>query len=573
MAQREQWGTRIGFIMAAMGSAVGLGNIWKFPYMCYAHGGGAFLIPYAVALFVVGIPLMMLEFGLGHWARSGAPRALGMVHRRFSWIGWWAVSFVMFGIVIYYAVVIAWCACYFISAFTRAWGDDPSGHFSKVILTQTALYEPAVRDAAGEVVKAGRFTFGPMSWNIVLALAVVWLLNWGITFFGIRKGIERANKVFMPLLLLLVGVLVVWSLVQFEGAGAGVRYYLTPNWEVLKNPEVWTAAFGQIFFTLSLAFGIMIAYASYLPRESNIPMDAFITCVGNCLFSFFAGFAVFATIGYLAHDRGVEVAKLKDVYDLAGPKLIFITYPVMLNKIAGGTFLGVLFFLLLVVAGLSSSISIVEAFTTAVLDRFKVSRRVVVTALCVIAFLGGLLFCTGTGLITLDIVDHFLQYYGLLVVALLECIVVGWYFSPKRLRAHLDDAAGMRFRGGSGVLMRALITLVLGVTWYGLATQVEATLGANLASFALLGGIVLVWLDEHWLDIDIKLVIPCLLLLLLNQQVRTEITKPYGGYPRQALLWLGLGWLVGTLLIGVLIDAFCQHKGPELPHTGGESQR
>ena len=129
MAQREQWGTRMGFVMAAVGSAIGLGNIWRFPYMCYANGGGAFLVPYFVALFVVGIPLMMLEFGLGHWARSGAPQAMAKMHPRFSWIGWWAVSFVMFGIVVYYAVVIAWCVCYFVASFTRAWGDAPSQFF------------------------------------------------------------------------------------------------------------------------------------------------------------------------------------------------------------------------------------------------------------------------------------------------------------------------------------------------------------------------------------------------------------------------------------------------------------
>ena len=574
MAEREQWGTRVGFILAAMGSAVGLGNIWKFPYMCYANGGGAFLVPYAVALFVVGIPLMMLEFGLGHWARSGAPTALGKVHRRFSWIGWWAVSFVMFGIVVYYAVVIAWCGCYFVASFTRAWGQDPNAFFSRFILTQTTIYEEAVRNQAGEIVTPGRFTLGAMNWWIVLSLGVVWLLNWIITFFGIKKGIERANKIFMPLLLILVGVLVVWSLVSLNGAMDGVRFYLKPDWKVLWKPKVWTDAFTQIFFTLSLAFGIMIAYASYLPRESNIPMDAFITSVANCLFSVFAGFAVFATIGYLAFDKGVPVAELEQVYKLSGPKLIFVTYPVMLNKMGGGgTVFGILFFLLLVIAGLSSSISIVEAFATAVLDRAKVSRRWVVTVLCSIAFVLGLLFCTGTGLISLDIVDHFMLTYGLMVVAILECIIVGWFFTAKKLRRHLDDTAGMRFGPITSIVMRAVITIVLALTWYGLASQGQETVGGGVVRVALVAGILLVWLDEHWLDIDIKMVIPALLVLLLDRALLADVSKPYEGYPRAAILWLGVGWIAATLIVAFTLNLLFQRRGPgELDEAGGTGQ-
>jgi len=556
MTEREQWGTRLGFVMAAMGSAVGLGNIWRFPYMCFKHGGGAFLVPYFVALFVVGIPLMMLEFGLGHWAQSGAPQAYAKIHRRFSWIGWWSVSFVMFGIVVYYAVVIAWCLCYLVASFTLAWGKDPVAFFGKFIATTETIYDA----------ERGSFVLGALNWKVVIALAVVWALNWMITFFGIKKGIERANKIFMPLLMLLVGAMVIWSLATFPGAGEGVRSYLSPDWSKLWEGKVWTDAFGQIFFTLSLGFGIMIAYASYLPRESDVPMDATLTCVGNCLFSVFAGFAVFATLGFLAHTHGTDVANLeavlkKEGLGLAGPGLVFKAYPVVINSIPGGAVFGVLFFLALVVAGLSSSISIVEAFSTAALDRFRVPRRVITSILCGIAFLGGLLFATGSGLFALDIVDHFLNTYGLMVVALLECLIVGWFFSPRRLRAHLDDAAGMRLRGWANVTMRVVITALLGLTWYGLASQAPQALAAGLVRLVLLGGMVLVWLDEHWLDVDIKMVVPVLLLLLLNQAVHEELTTRYEGYPREALLWLGLGWVVGTLVVGLVLDVVFRLRG------------
>ena len=402
--------------------------------------------------------------------------------------------------------------------------------------------------------------FGSMSGKVVAALAVVWLLNWGITFFGIKKGIERANKIFIPLLIVLVAVLVGWSF-TFKGASAGVNYYLKPDWSVLANPKVWTQAFAQIFFTLSLGFGIMIAYASYLPRESDIPTDALLTCIGNCVFSIFAGFAVFCTLGHIAYTSGTTVAELKT--GLSGPGLIFVTYPVALNNIAGGQYFGVLFFLVLVVAGLSSSISIVEAFATAVLDRFRISRRVLVSVLCALAFGGGLIFTTGSGMYVLDIVDHFLTTYGLPVVAVLECLIVGWFFSPKRLRAHLDDAAGMRLRGGVGILMRVLITAVLAITWYGLLVQGQAALGGTLVRLLVLGGILLVWIDEHWLDVDIKIVIPALLLVLVDTSLAHEIAKPYGGYHRNAVLWLGVGWLGGTLLIAFVLNAFFHRRGPQ----------
>jgi NSS family neurotransmitter:Na+ symporter len=548
MDEREQWGTRLGFIFAAMGSAVGLGNIWRFPYMAYGHGGGAFLVPYLVALFVVGIPLMMLEFGLGHWARSGAPQALAKIHPRFSWIGWWAVTFVMFGIVVYYAVVIGWCLCYFVASFTRAWGEQPVAYFKKLIVTTETLYDAEAKE----------FVFGAMNWRVVGALAVVWVLNWSITFFGIKRGVERANKIFIPLLIVLVGVLVVWSF-TFTGASRGIRFYLNPDWSVLQKPDVWTAAFTQIFFTLSLGFGIMIAYASYLPRESDIPMDAFLTSVGNCGFSIFAGFAVFCTIGYLAQSYGVEVAQLegalaKENLSLQGGGLVFMTYPVVLNKIAGGAFFGVIFFLALTMAGLSSSISIVEAFTTATLDRFKLPRRVVVSILCTVGFLGGLVFCTGSGAYLLDVVDGFLTTYGLTLVALIECLIVGWYFGPRRLRAHLDDAAGMRFRGWTGTLMRGLIVATLAITWYGLAVKVEPTVGGQVVSFLLLGGVLLVLLDEHWLDVDIKIVIPALLLYLVNTNLVSRVTA-MAETPDPPALYFGVGWVVGTLAIAFIIDA------------------
>ncbi len=538
-AVRSQWGSRLGFIMAAMGSAIGLGNIWRYPYMVYKNGGAVFLIPYFIALFVVGIPVMMLEFGLGHKMRRAFPGALYRISPRFSWIGWWSVSFVMFGIVVYYAVVIAWCLCYFFLAFTGGWGSDPAAFFAQDFIHRTA----------GPYVESQGFVFGPFAWYVFAALGVVWAANWLICFFEIRKGLERATKVFMPLLAVLTLVLVIWSW-GFEGASQGRRFYLEPRWDLLLEPQVWIDAFTQIFFTLSLGFGIMVAYASYLGPKPNIPASAFLTCVGNCAFSFIAGFAVFNTLGFMALKEGAEVGQVIK----AGPDLCFIVYPQALSLMPEftGRATGLIFFLVLVVAGLTSSVSIVEAFTSSLMDHFPIRRGTAVSVLTTGAFLLGVPFCFGSGVFWLDIVDSFLNRYGLLLVVILETLIVGWYFTPRRLRAHLDDTHDMKMVGGIGVAMKLMITVFLAFTWYGLSTETSGAAG-QVGRFAALMGIFVVWLDEHWLDFDIKYVIPVILVLLLDLQLASDISKKQV-YSWQAVVGIGVAWTVGTLVVAIALD-------------------
>ncbi len=540
--------------MAAMGSAVGLGNIWRYPYKVFENGGGAFLIPYFIGLFVVGIPVMMIEFGIGHRMRQAFPGALRRISPRFSWIGWWCVSFVMFGIVVYYAVVIAWCLCYFFLAFARGWGEDPRAFFDADFLAQTEI---------SEAFNGGSCSFGPFVWWIFGALIVIWGINWLICFFEIQKGLERATKIFMPLLIGIVLVLVALSW-GFPGADNGRDFYLKPNWNLLLKPDIWIAAFTQIFFSLSLGFGIMAAYASYLPAKPNIPGSAFITCVGNCLFSFVTGFAVFNTIGFMAHETGKSVP---DVI-AGGPGLLFKVYPEALGMLHPffGTVFGVLFFLMLVIAGLTSSVSIVEAFTGSILDHFRVKRGTVVSVLCVIALALGTFFCFGSGIHWLTIVDMFLNNYGLLLVVILETLIIGWFFTPKKLRAHLDITHEMQLVGWVGFVMKLMITFLLGFTWYGLAIHTvvggEVTPIAIVGRFIALGGIFLVWLDEHWFDFDIKFVIPFILIFLLDRQLAADITKANapGEIPWQAKLSIGVTWTLCTLAVALIIDSVVRHR-------------
>lgn len=482
---REGWGSQLGFILAAVGSAVGLGNIWRFSYMAYDNGGGAFLLPYFLVLFTAGIPLLILEFGIGHERIGSAPLAFARIDRRWEWVGWWAVVFVMFGIVLYYTVIIAWCVNYVIFSISLEWGEDPDSFFFKQFL--------ALSSGPAEV--------GMIRVPILISLVVVWFLNGWIVYRGIRRGVELVNRIFMPLLFVLMLVLVVWS-VSLEGALMGIRAYLLPEFSVLLKPKVWIDAFSQVFFSLSLGFGIMITYASYLPRRSDLSRSAVITALMDSGFSITAGFAVFSVLGYMAHQSQRQIADV--VTQSIG--LAFVAYPKAIALIPGGSVFGVLFFSCLVVAGLSSSISIMEGFTAAAMDKFGWDRRNVVFTLAVLGLMGSLVFSSRGGLFWLDIVDHFLTHYGLVVVGLMEAVIVGWLFPIEQLRRHINAVSAIR----------------IGVGWVYL----------------------------------IKYFVPGLLVVILAGDLVGEFRSPYGGYGWTGLIAIGLNWLAMTLAAAVLMSRF-----------------
>jgi NSS family neurotransmitter:Na+ symporter len=482
---RPQWKTHIGFVLAAIGSAIGLGNIWRFPYLCYKNGGGAFLIPYFIALLIVGIHLMILEIGLGHKMKGSAPASFASISKRWEWLGWWQVIFVMFGIVLYYSVVISWCVNFFFLSFNLGWGSDPNAFFFKEFLS----------------VSEGPFSVGNLRTPIIFSLLLVWFFSWLIVFKGVQKGLERANKIFMPLLFILTAVIVLWS-IRLPGAREGMMIYLRPEFSRLKDIGVWMDAFGQIFFTLSLAFGIMVAYASYLPSKSQIVKDSFLISITNCLFSVFAGFGVFSILGYMAHSTSQGVGEV--VGQSIG--LAFVVYPKAISMLpAFPNLFGVIFFGILVIAGLSSAISILEAFTSALIDKFHYSRRVVVSALSIFGFLGGVIFATQSGLYWLDIVDHFLTQYGLVLVAIFECVVIGWIYKTRKLREHISHHS----------------VLPLG----------------------------------RWWSFCIRVVSPLALISLFISSLNKELTSPYGGYSWLAIVLIGRDWLIYTLVAAIIIAA------------------
>jgi NSS family neurotransmitter:Na+ symporter len=496
--KREQWKSQTGFLLAAVGSAIGLGNIWRFSYMAYSHGGGAFLIPYVFALLTAGIPLLILEFGIGHERIGSAPLAYAKIRREWEWLGWWAVTFVMFGIELYYTTIISWCLNFFVLSFSLGWGEDPNAFFFNEFLS--------VSDSPSEI--------GQVRTPILAGLVVVWGLNWAITYRGVRRGVELANMIFMPMLFVLTAVLVFWS-ITLEGAAEGIRAYLTPDFSKLSSPRVWIDAYSQIFFTLSLGFGIMIAYASYLPEKTNITRNAVLTGLINSGYSLFAGVAVFSVLGFMATTQGKPISEV--VSESIG--LAFVAYPKAVSLMPGGNLFGAIFFLCLVVAGLSSSISILEAFTSAVVDKFGVSRGKVVTTVSVLGFAGSIVFATEAGLLWLDIADHFLTHYGLVVVGVFECVLVGWLFRLKVLREHINKVSSIRL--------------------------------------------------GPWWDALIKYFVPLVLVVILVGDLWGEIREPYGGYTWASIILIGRDWVLVTLIAAFWIASQPWKTGhPEAPGRG-----
>ncbi|WP_194436226.1 sodium-dependent transporter [Vibrio fluminensis] len=480
--KREQWGSRAGFILAAVGSAIGLGNIWRFPYMAYENGGGAFFIPYLFAMLTAGIPFMILEFSMGQKYRGSAPKTLAKIHSKFEWLGWFQVG-VAAVIAVYYVAVIGWAISYFGMSFTQSWGSDTNAFFFSEYLQLGGDNSPTA--------------LGSIQWKIAIAMLIAWAITYAAIVGGVKAGIERASKIMMPILFIMV-LLLIGRMIFLPGALDGVNYMFEPDFSKIWDVKVWAAAYGQIFFTLSIGFAIMLAYSSYLPEKSDITNNAFMTVLINCGFSILAGIMIFSVLGYMAQEQGKPLTEVVS----AGVGLAFVTLPAAINLLPAPYVLGPLFFFALVVAGLSSHISIMEAVTSAIIDKLKWSRRKAANIVVGTGVIVSMAFATNGGLLLLDLVDHFANNVGIMVGALIEVVLMAW-----------------------------LLNKVPSVREY-----------VNAKSDFTIG---------QWFDVCIRFVTPVMLAVILATKLQTLLTEGYGGYD------LTLGWVViGALFVfGFIINS------------------
>ncbi|MGX2948630.1 sodium-dependent transporter [Frederiksenia canicola] len=480
---RETFSGRGVFILAAIGSAVGLGNIWRFPYVTYDNGGGAFIIPYLVALLTAGIPLLFLDYALGHKYRASAPLAFRRFSKNFETFGWWQVLInVIIGI--YYAVILGWAATYTYYSLNSAWGANPADFFFKEFLQMA--------DGAGVSLDFVGTVTGP--------LIAVWVGILVILALGVQKGIGKVSALFMPLLTIMFIVLVITALF-LPGAEKGLNALFTPNWEKLKDPSVWIAAYGQIFFSLSICFGIMITYSSYLKKKTDLTSSGLVVGFANSSFELLAGIGVFAALGFMATAGGKEVSEVAT----SGIGLAFIAFPAIIDQAPFGSAIGVLFFGSLLFAGITSLISILEVIIAAVQDKLQLGRVKAATIVCIpMGVVSILLFGTTTGLPVLDVLDKFVNSFGIVAVAFFSLVAISFSKKLSVLSDHLNEVSSFK----------------LGVVWR-----------------VLVGG-----------------VIPVVLGYMLFSEVFKVLSEGYGGYPTWFVGIFGWGMAIGLVAIGFVLS-------------------
>ncbi|MBZ0272538.1 sodium-dependent transporter [bacterium] len=441
--ERGTWHSKIGFILAASGSAIGLGNIVFFSANAYKFGAGAFYIPYFIALFVVGFPLMVLELGIGRLSGRALPETLRVFRGRpGEFIGWFGILNASI-ITMYYITILGWAVGMLVGSFSELW---------------SSAAVPAFGIPEGALTGAMSYFFNMISHHqTIVYVAFVWALNLVVVFWGTRS-IEATVKVFVPLMWIFMIVLIIRGVTLPNGT-QGIYLLFTPDFSVMANVEVWRGAFSQMFFTLSLGFGIMTAYASYLPKNSDDTANAASICFMNCAFEFIAGLAIFSLLFAFAIAPKASTLSM----------MFFVVPQGIANFPFGVAAFGVLFFTLLLVAGLTSSVSLVEAVVSSILDKYRnADRRVVAASVCALGMLGSIAFAWPTvidegldsngtlGLTLLDLFDHWVFGYGLMICGLAECVIVGWLHDIDGVIAHINKTARIKV----GPIFKAFIRYV-----------------------------------------------------------------------------------------------------------------
>lgn len=431
---RAQWASSVGFILAAAGSAVGLGNIWKFPGKAYEGGGGAYILIYIAIVILIGAPVMLSELALGRATQKNAVGAYAALKgKKTKWLGYFGIV-TAFIITSYYAHVGGWVMRYIFGYATESSTiySDSLGYFYKML---------GFNAAEGT-------TFFP--WIAIGFAALFMVLNAVIIIRGVSGGIEKFNKVGMPALFIILLVLMIRS-VTMDGASEGLKYMFTCDWSKVSG-ATFMSALGQAFFSLSLGMAIMVTYGSYLPKKENLGKNTAIICGLDTLVALMAGFtiipAVFATMGESGVGKGGGFA----FASLAG----------VFQKMPAGTFFGVLFYLLLFFAALSSCISLIEGLVAFICEEKGYDRKKVTIVLCTVMFLVGCIYTVSQASFNIkgvwydlknglsypvfgDFMEFVTDRLLIPVTALLGCIFIGWVWGADKAVAEVRRTEGVKF--------------------------------------------------------------------------------------------------------------------------------
>jgi len=448
----ETWKNRGAYWMAAIGSAVGLGNVWRFPWRVYMNGGGAFLIAYFVVLFLVGMPMLTQEMALGQKFQGGDVEAYGRMNWRFRGVGLASVIGV-FVIATYYSVVIAYSLIYAVRSFEspQPWAYDGKwGNFSQCLIalnsaecvgldgptiacpTMYAQCENSAEDFFMDMTKAAPDIHsgeGVMAWGLLGATVVVWIC----IYLSVIKGVTSVSYVVyvtMPIPVLFLLIMLIKAL-TLKGSGDGIRDYLDTDLGALADAQLWLDAITQCFFSLSVCMGVMTAYSSFT-RSGSVALDEKVVACADVSIAFFSGFCIYGVLGYL-NQRSTELGDDVNYSDKGGGALVFIAFPAALLTFEAAGLFSFLFFFMLFLLGIDSAFSMIEACATVVCD-FDIAKKngwtkmYVSLVLCIVGFLIAVPFCTDVGSYHMDVVDNYVNTKGMTFVGMMEAFALGWVY-------------------------------------------------------------------------------------------------------------------------------------------------
>uniref|UniRef100_A0A8C1AX73 Transporter n=1 Tax=Cyprinus carpio carpio TaxID=630221 RepID=A0A8C1AX73_CYPCA len=469
---RGNWSNKLDFILSMVGYAVGLGNVWRFPYLAFQNGGGAFLIPYLIMLGLAGIPIFLLEVSLGQFASQG-PVSVWKAIPALQGCGI-AMLIISVLIAIYYNIIMCWTLYYLFASLkgTLPWATcknewntvedrnitsiknttfclsaNAVGNLSKLLnvtMDNKTYVSPSEEYFKYNVlhISKGIEYPGDIRWPLAACLFLAWL----IVYASLAKGIKSSGKVvyFTATFPYVVLVILLIRGVTLPGAGSGILYFITPKWEKLNDAKVWKDAATQIFFSLSAAWGGLITLSSYNKFHNNCYRDTLIVTCTNSATSIFAGFVIFSVIGFMAHELKVPIESVAD----EGPGIAFVVYPEALTRLPLSPFWAIIFFLMLLTLGLDTMFATIETIVTSVSDEFpkylRKHKPLFTLVCCLSFFVLGFPMITESGMYMLQLVDTFAASYSLVIIAIFELIGISYIYGLQRFCEDIEMMIGFQ---------------------------------------------------------------------------------------------------------------------------------
>ena len=440
----NRWDSSTGFLIAMIGAIIGLSGIWKFSYLMYENGGGTFLIPYILAIVIMAIPILVLEFGVGFKFKSSLPKVFYNIKSEFEIIAWFIV-FLIFIVLIYYTCIMSWDLIYIVLSLFKGWGNNPSVFFTTTLLHSTS----------------NPYGLTYLVVPIGVGLIVIWGLIYLFSRKEINKGILTISKISLILsFVLLIGMLL-FSL-QLPGSRTGIMALFNPNWSVLLDFNVWLAAFGQLIFSYGLGYAIASTYSSYLGDNAKLIDNAWIIVLVSLVFEVLVSVLLFAIMGYMALGRNIPITSLvSDSFSL-----IFVVFPNVFNIMDPWVYMvAPAFFLLIFVGSLSTVLALIEPLSNAISEKFGWARDRAVRQLVLVGLFLSFIFATGMGEYLLRITDSFITQFAIILAVLLEIIVLGWVYDIEDIRSVINSNSYIKVDQTWVITIKFIIPIILTIIW------------------------------------------------------------------------------------------------------------